>query len=99
MFENIMSAERHSVLEELVKQSLPQNFYLAGGTAAALYLGHRWSEDLDFFTEQEFDLFQLAGKLANIEGYSPDETGCFGTKGDKKRLCGFVFFGQGTSKF
>lgn len=69
MFENIMSAERHSVLEELVKQSLPQNFYLAGGTAAALYLGHRWSEDLDFFTEQEFDLFQLAGKLANIEGF------------------------------
>lgn len=45
LFENIMSADRHSVLEELVKQSLLQNFYLAGGTAAALYLGHRWSED------------------------------------------------------
>jgi len=69
LFENIMSAERHSVLEELVKQSLLQNFYLAGGTATALYLGHRWSEDLDFFTEQEFDPFHLAGKLANIEGF------------------------------
>lgn len=29
-------------------------FYLAGGTGLALQLGHRISEDLDFFTEQEF---------------------------------------------
>lgn len=60
MFENIMSAERHSVLEELAKKILLLNYYLAGGPALALYLGHRWSEDLDFFTEQEFDSFQLA---------------------------------------
>ncbi len=69
MFESIMSAERHSVLEELVKKSLLQNYYLAGGTALALYLGHRWSEDLDFFAKQEFDPFQLAGKLADLEGF------------------------------
>lgn len=30
-------------------------FYLAGGTALALKLGHRKSEDLDFFTSEEFD--------------------------------------------
>ena len=66
MFENIMSAERHSLLEQLVSRSLVQDFYLAGGTAAALYIGHRWSEDLDFFTEQKFDPFHLAGKLAAL---------------------------------
>lgn len=69
MFENIMSVERHSLLERLTQLSLLQDFYLAGGTAAALYSGHRWSEDLDFFTGQEFDSFQFAGKLAEIDGF------------------------------
>lgn len=69
MFENIMSVERHSLLEQLIQLGLLQDFYLAGGTGAALYLGHRWSEDLDFFTGQEFDSFQLAGKLAEIDGF------------------------------
>ena len=33
-----------------------QNFYLTGGTAlAAFYLRHRYSEDLDFFSEREVD--------------------------------------------
>ncbi len=69
MFEHIMSAERHSLLDQLAAKSLVQDFYLAGGTGAALYLGHRWSEDLDFFTERQFDPFQLAAKLAALEGF------------------------------
>lgn len=69
MFENIMSEERHSILEQLTRQSLLQSFYMAGGTAAALYLGHRYSEDLDFFTQQEFDPFQLAHKMGDMEGF------------------------------
>ncbi|WP_159071926.1 MULTISPECIES: nucleotidyl transferase AbiEii/AbiGii toxin family protein [Carboxydocella] len=69
LFEHIMSKERYILLEQLARHSLVQTFYLAGGTGAALYLGHRWSEDLDFFSEQEFDPFQLAGKLANFEGF------------------------------
>lgn len=40
MFENIMSEERHVLLEELTRKSVLTDFYLAGGTAAALYLGH-----------------------------------------------------------
>jgi len=57
MFEDIMSMERHSLLEQLTQLSLLKDFYLAGGAAAALYLGQRWSEDLDFFTGHEFDSF------------------------------------------
>ena len=36
------------------------NFYLTGGTALAVfYLGHRYSEDLDFFSEKEIDPLAL----------------------------------------
>lgn len=35
------------------KVKLVKNFYLAGGTGLALHLGHRFSVDLDFFSERE----------------------------------------------
>ena len=38
-----------SVLKKLARATLLEPFYLAGGTALALRLGHRVSEDLDFF--------------------------------------------------
>jgi len=44
------------------------NFYLSGGTALSLQLGHRESEDLDFFTQQEFNPELLQTKLATL-GY------------------------------
>lgn len=38
------------------EKSLASNFYLSGGTTlSAFYLFHRFSEDLDFFCEKEFD--------------------------------------------
>ncbi|HZE87189.1 MAG TPA: nucleotidyl transferase AbiEii/AbiGii toxin family protein [Methylomirabilota bacterium] len=47
-----------------IKQ-LPQldDFYLSGGTALSLYLGHRESEDLDFFTARSFQPEFLQQKL------------------------------------
>lgn len=37
-------------------KKLVSQFYFTGGTAlSAIYLGHRKSEDLDFFSDQEFD--------------------------------------------
>ena len=39
---------------------LAERFYLSGGTAlAAFYLHHRYSEDLDFFSENEVPLLEL----------------------------------------
>jgi len=39
---------------------LEDNFYLTGGTAlSAFYLGHRYSEDLDFFSENEVDMINI----------------------------------------
>lgn len=49
----ILSDKQESFLREVAKNpSLSRNFYLTGGTAlAGFYLHHRYSEDLDFFSE------------------------------------------------
>jgi len=50
----------------LAKAGLAAPFYLAGGTAAALHLGHRISVDLDFFGPEPFDSAQLAAQLSDL---------------------------------
>ena len=45
-------------------------WYLAGGTALALYAGHRKSVDLDFFLpEKGFDEKKLMAKFINVEDW------------------------------
>jgi predicted nucleotidyltransferase component of viral defense system len=45
-----------------------ENFYLTGGTALAeFYLGHRLSEDLDFFSTAEFDPLSVSAVLKKIQ--------------------------------
>ena len=55
MYVEGISAEVQASLELVGQTSLATQFYLAGGTAAALYLGHRRSYDLDFFSPAAFD--------------------------------------------
>ena len=43
-----------------------QSFYLSGGTALTLQLGHRESEDLDFFTREKFNPQLVQEKLSKI---------------------------------
>ena len=46
---------------------IQKNFYLSGGTALAeYYLHHRYSEDLDFFTEKEVDPLSIQIFLKSI---------------------------------
>lgn len=49
---------------------LPQlaNFSLVGGTALSLQLGHRKSDDLDFFTDRSFDVMEVKNAIL---GYNP----------------------------
>ncbi|MGH7204266.1 MAG: nucleotidyl transferase AbiEii/AbiGii toxin family protein [Candidatus Levyibacteriota bacterium] len=62
-----------SVLEQIKNTSKLKDFYLSGGTALSLQLGHRESEDLDFFTKREFQPAELQqqlfryGQLENVE--------------------------------
>ncbi|NUO84140.1 nucleotidyl transferase AbiEii/AbiGii toxin family protein [candidate division KSB1 bacterium] len=60
---DILTAEQKSNLELLGAMPEIEKFYLAGGTALALLIGHRYSEDLDFFTEQKFDTQRFLKKL------------------------------------
>lgn len=46
--------EKQEILINHLPEEIQENFYLTGDTAlSAFYLGHRISEDLDFFTENE----------------------------------------------
>ncbi len=67
-----------NVLRKLGPQTSSSGFYLAGGTALAIYLGHRVSVDLDWFTSDVFeDGMLIAQSLRNsniqveIEQVSP----------------------------
>jgi len=46
----VLSLAQRSVLDRLGALATRMGFYLGGGTAIALYLGHRRSIDLDWFT-------------------------------------------------
>ncbi len=52
MHEEVLTKNTKSVLNALNASGIIKNFYLAGGTALALYFGHRFSIDLDWFAEK-----------------------------------------------
>src|SRR6266542_4432195 len=52
---DVLPEPTKKLLEKFHKEDLPSKTYLGGGTAIALWLGHRQSVDLDWFTPQEFD--------------------------------------------
>lgn len=51
------------LLIELMKKPYLQGFYLVGGTALSMQIGHRISIDLDMFTTEPFDTIELKSKL------------------------------------
>ncbi len=60
---DILDSKRKKVLPLL---KVFTNFYLAGGTALALQIGHRDSIDFDFFSLKEFDEESLLQKCQKI---------------------------------
>lgn len=61
MEESILTKNQVAFLTSISRHKyFADNFYLTGGTAlAAFYLQHRYSEDLDFFSEHEFDILSI----------------------------------------
>jgi hypothetical protein len=51
----VLPPEQRAVLQQLGRAADDCGFYLAGGTAVAIHLGHRQSVDLDWFTGQQID--------------------------------------------
>jgi predicted nucleotidyltransferase component of viral defense system len=53
LFWNTITEDMKFVLNSFSQSEMSKHFYLAGGTALALQLGHRKSVDLDFFSPTE----------------------------------------------
>lgn len=51
------------LLKKLMKLEELKDFFLVGGTALALQLGHRISVDLDLFTQKDFNTKKMFDKL------------------------------------
>lgn len=66
MHSEAISARTKCLLEKIKKSNLGEKFYLAGGTALAIQLGHRESIDLDWFSDAEFSSQRLKEALAAI---------------------------------
>ena len=70
MFEETFVKGAKDILALLGRSGILQEAYLAGGTAAALQLGHRISVDFDFFTTKEFmpkEIFAALSKLGSFD--------------------------------
>ena len=64
MFIEVLPKGLSRHLETLSRGGMLRLFYLAGGTGAALQLGHRISVDLDFFSFNDFDPHILTRNIA-----------------------------------
>jgi Nucleotidyl transferase AbiEii toxin, Type IV TA system len=71
----VMPEAQQRILKSLGKHVSEEDFYLAGGTAIAIHLGHRESVDLDWFTGREIsEPMGIVVRLAQA-GLTVDVTG------------------------
>ncbi len=70
MFRNILNSDQENLLPLLKAFSL--DYYLVGGTAIALYFGHRRSIDFDLFTDKSFNSMYLRTKI--LGSYKIEQT-------------------------
>ena len=60
----VLPSEQQDVLRQFGQVAGKLGYYLGGGTAVAIHLGHRRSVDLDWFTEGRMeDPMQLATRI------------------------------------
>src|SRR3972149_1372942 len=72
MYEKAITKNTKGVLETLSVSGITKDFYLAGGTALAFYLGHRFSVDLDWFSEEFNYSVSFRRKLEHLGKLSID---------------------------
>lgn len=64
MFYDILDKKRLDILP--LFEGFKKDFYLAGGTALALQIGHRDSVDFDFFSKEDINTKELFERLREI---------------------------------
>jgi len=65
-FINGLNPQQIDIIRQLGPVARKHDFYLAGGTALSIYLGHRVSVDQDWFTQNEMGDVLLGGKVSVI---------------------------------
>lgn len=73
MHPEILASATAACFRQLSHCEWLQDFYLAGGTAVALWLGHRESIDLDFFSAQNINTLRLRQQLSSCGTFLLDE--------------------------
>jgi len=76
VFEEALIEGANDSLAILGRSGVLKDAYLAGGTAAALQIGHRISVDFDFFTSTEFapkDFSRALSKLGSFDETQADK--------------------------
>ena len=65
---SILTPEQKLIFDQIRKSDfIRSNFYFTGGTALSeFYLKHRYSEDLDFFSEKEFSSQQVRSEISRM---------------------------------
>lgn len=65
MEDDLLTADQKRILESVANDpEISRQFFLTGGTALSyFYFQHRFSEDLDFFTEQEYNSVTLLKRV------------------------------------
>ncbi|TRZ64900.1 MAG: hypothetical protein D4Q79_00480 [Spirochaetia bacterium] len=84
---NNIPLKTRNLLQDLSGQKFMKNFYLAGGTAIALFFKHRQSQDLDFFTEKSFSSSNLIKNLKTLgifQGFKNSEDTLTGSLNEVK---------------
>ncbi len=66
MFFKTLPTPAQRIFARLGREPSVRPFYLAGGSACALQLGHRISVDLDFFTPEMYEPAAFASRLEKI---------------------------------
>ncbi len=59
LYYNTINPDLHNYLSRLMQSNVFNDFYLVGGTALSLQLGHRISVDIDLFTNQPYGTINL----------------------------------------
>jgi hypothetical protein len=65
LYEETVDASILELLKSLQSKEYLKGFYLTGGTALALYLGHRRSVDIDLFSDFEFDTARMLENISH----------------------------------
>lgn len=72
LYKQTVSSATLELLKRLINDPSLTDFFLVGGTALSLQIGHRISIDLDFFTTSEFDQIALMDTLEANYGLVTD---------------------------